>query len=834
MSQGYQSDTTWMWHPSFTEERTDTAGLFVHFRRALIIDQALPIPSSLEIDITADTRYKLYVNGELAAFGPVKGDASLWFYDQIDIGPHLRPGRNAISVTVLRFFHATSYAKAFPRLPSGGLRIVTSNLESPWVEHIRSGPAWETAIDLSTILRVDEPEDDFLNIYEHTSRPAGDKSELAWVPAQLLEYEVSTGNSVPWNLSPRMIPGSRTGPAHISAVHNVRSNVLLAEWEEALVGDFDARRQSGVRLAQHTTHEFDLEVPHHMTAFVCFRFARPAKGGGTLRVRYAEAYEDTPTLVPYLRRKGNRNDTTKDLLGPEDIYEFQGRRAVGCYSNDDGSGPDSDPAPDGTEAFAPFHFRTFRFARVRIDVGPSEMVLHQVELTTTEYPLEVAARFEVAEPEGDLANRLWATSIRTLNNCMHDCYEDCPFYEQLQYAMDARSSALFTYHVSGDDRLARQAIIQLHNSFAAGVGLTASRAPSHGTQFIPHFSIYWICMLGDHFTFFGDAAFLGRFVPVVDAVLSYFDSLVDPELGLVVRDTRTGIWGFVDWAEEWKPDGIPPAVSRTGVSTYTNSLYAYGLKTAAKVVWAVGRTGLAEEYMARAAKVTRAINTHCFDGRFFTDGLAASADQSGDHSQHNQVWAVLCGAAGSRERGQDILQACLAPYSDVKAGFAATSVSMSFYTLRALSEVGGGLYEGLFHRFWDPWAEQLALGLTTWEEDSVSQRSDCHAWGSVPLYEFMAEVAGIRPAKPGWAGVTFQPRFGLYRELRATVPLRRRGDGVGILAYVSWKPSSEGTTEIRLVIEGPISEAIPVVVKLPFCPARLMDSTMNMEFVVQT
>lgn len=815
-----QVDETWMWHPHFSEERKDTAGLLVHFRREFTIEGEPP--TSLPIEITADTRYKLYVNQQLVSFGPVKGDSSLWFYDEIDIGPWLKQGHNQIAVIVLRYFYSTQYATSFPRLPSGGLRVFLPGPPGLWHELVQSSPSWETAIDPSTTLRVDEPEDDFLHIYENVCKV--DDKPWDWVPAKLLSYQISTGNSSPWNLSPRLIPRMRCEKATFSSVHSLRSCVPQIAWETQLIGiPASLEGREGLRLPPGTNHHIDLEVPKHLTGFVCFRFKRPASPGSTLKVTYAESYEDTPRLIPYLRRKGSRRDHSKALIGPQDIYHFEGMKPVptaGHYNKE-----------NADENFAPFHFRTFRFLRISIEVGESELILEDFGITAANYPLDIQARFNVSGGSDNTPHELWETSIRTLVNCMHDCYEDCPFYEQLQYAMDTRSSALFTYYVSGDDRLARQAMIQIHNSFQARLGLTGSRAPSHRPQIIPHFSLFWVNMLSDHLTFFGDRTFLAPFIPAVDAVLNYFHSRLDPKYGLVLSESRAGIWNYVDWADQWRPFGIPPAAERSGISTYTNHLYAYTLKNAAALLVAMGRSSLAEEYICRAGDVVQALQSHCFDGKFFTDSLASGADTNADYSQHNQVWAVLSGAVTS-EAGQELLRKSLNP--EAKNAFIPASISMSFYTLRALSKVGGDVYDEHFHQFWDPWRVQISLGLTTWEEDSVSQRSDCHAWGSAPIHEFMAEVAGIRPKGPGWKAITFQPRLALYKELEATVPLPMVNGKTTGAAHVAWKTTVEGNIVVSLRVELVKPAVIPVYVTLPKSPCLLMDSTDDLTFIVKS
>ena len=415
-----------------------------------------------------------------------------------------------------------------------------------------------------------------------------------------------------------------------------------------------------------------------------------------------------------------------------------------------------------------------------------------INLTTTNYPLEVLASFQTPETKNP-TSELWNTSIHTLRNCMHDCYEDCPFYEQLQYAMDIRSSALFTYNLSSDDRMARQAMIQLHNFYRANTGLTASRAPAHQYQIIPHFSLYWICMITDHYEYFGDGEFVRKFVSVCDGVLESFNRRIDPEIRLVRSlDAVASVaqWDFTDWADEWKPFGIPPAGERTGFLSYTNMLYAYTLKRIAGLLSGIGRSSLAFEYLSRADTVVSAIKIHCFDGQVFTDGLSFNLNPEQDFSQHSQVWAVLCGAAVG-EQASTILRTSLS-----SPKFTVTSISMSFYTLRALSLAGGNIYNAYFHAFWNPWKAQLAQGLTTWLEDTVSQRSDCHAWGSSPIYEFLIEVVGIRS---GDGVIKFDPRVSLFPELKAKVPFvvnKMRG-----VAHVNWMKEEGDKVKVELDLQ---------------------------------
>ena len=79
---------------------------------------------------------------------------------------------------------------------------------------------------------------------------------------------------------------------------------------------------------------------------------------------------------------------------------------------------------------------------------------------------------------------------------------------------------------------------------------------------------------------------------------------------------------------------------------------------------------------------------------------------------------------------------------------------MSFYLFRALEKAG--VYDEVQDK-WKNWKLLLDNGVTTWPEDNVTQRSECHAWSAIPLYDFIAVTLGVRPAKPGYDEILVKP-----------------------------------------------------------------------------
>ena len=57
-------------------------------------------PDSFIVHVSADNRYKLYVNGTLVSLGPARGDTYFWNYETVDLAPYLLAGKNTVAALV--------------------------------------------------------------------------------------------------------------------------------------------------------------------------------------------------------------------------------------------------------------------------------------------------------------------------------------------------------------------------------------------------------------------------------------------------------------------------------------------------------------------------------------------------------------------------------------------------------------------------------------------------------------------------------------------------------------------------------------------------------------
>jgi len=68
-----------------------------HFRKTFSIDQP---PAKFIVHVTADNRYRLFINGTAVCSGPARGDLYNWYFETIDIAPYLRKGNNTVAALV--------------------------------------------------------------------------------------------------------------------------------------------------------------------------------------------------------------------------------------------------------------------------------------------------------------------------------------------------------------------------------------------------------------------------------------------------------------------------------------------------------------------------------------------------------------------------------------------------------------------------------------------------------------------------------------------------------------------------------------------------------------
>ncbi len=127
----------WIWLPS---QRT-LPNTFVLFRREVDLKER---PRKAAGWITADSRYRLTVNGRRVQWGPAPCDPRNLDVDPVDLTPLLKPGKNVLGVEVLYYGQGDG---TWPAGKPGMIFNLTIQYEDGRRERIVSDASWQAAID---------------------------------------------------------------------------------------------------------------------------------------------------------------------------------------------------------------------------------------------------------------------------------------------------------------------------------------------------------------------------------------------------------------------------------------------------------------------------------------------------------------------------------------------------------------------------------------------------------------------------------------------------------------------------------------------------------------
>ncbi|CAN5449989.1 hypothetical protein BH10BAC2_BH10BAC2_33640 [soil metagenome] len=428
--------------------------------------------------------------------------------------------------------------------------------------------------------------------------------------------------------------------------------------------------KSALTIPANTTVTLLLDQTYLTNAYVTFSFSKGKDAG--ISLGYAESLFDN--IGRYGMRKSNRNDVEgKDFSGRTDCLISNG---------------------SNNQTFTTLNFRTYRYIQLLVHTNEEPLVIDDLYGTFTGYPFKQNAVFNAGNKE---LQKILDIGWRTARLNAVGTYTDCPYYEQLQYIGDTRIQAMVSYYYSGDDCLARNALDLMDHS-RLPEGVTLSRYPTHSTQIISTFSLWYIGMLHDYWMYRNDSSFIKDKLVGARDILNFFSKYQQADGSL----KNTPYWTFVDWADgkDWFV-GSPPK-SSDGSSAIIDLQLLWAYQWAAEMEAKTGMAAYATMYNKKAEQLKVTIQKKYWDA---SKQLYADTKEKNLFSQHTNSLAILTGMV-SKEAMPALCKKLLTDNTLTQC-----TIYFKYYLHMALAKAGLG---DDYIKWLDVWRNNINMGLTTW------------------------------------------------------------------------------------------------------------------------
>lgn len=678
------SEPAWIWLDHAFELRE----CYARFRRTFVMEQ---VPTAVLLRITADSRYRLYVNGQFVDYGPARGYPQRMFFDELDVGPFLHTGRNVLAVMVYQpgyshfsYIHRAT-AGLWLSLDLGGELLITSNED------------WKADRDVSYSRNVRR-----ISIYGSSQEVRDLRKTEDWTTVEFDDTAWPSARiqglvgQLPWlELESRPL-------ARLS-----RQCHEMKFWEAFTVPEKTQREGDDphTKVVEQYTHrrpleEFDSSGP---TPFILGQrglmlcYGLPASALGSAIVQIDGARGGERVMLTYFE-KGRPGKWV--LSDPENYCQM---RMTDSYQ-----------LAAGSNRLQPFTPRGGRYLLITIAGGLTDGLELNVQFEQSQCELEFRTR---ANLHDERLTEIMEMCQRTLQSCVSDAVVDCPWREQAAWLGDGVITGRIIAECCGDVRPLRQTL----DLAAAGVypdGLVPSvlAAEAHA-YLILDYNFSWLEGVAIYLEHSPDRSSLKRYWPIIEGVLTRFSQDRDDQ-GLI-RSQR-GRRLFLDWAE----------LPREEPSALYNLRYLYALMIADRLSSMVRDTATSEQVKSWIGETSASLRSlFCRDGVWY-DSVSGTS-----RSQHVAAFLVLTGLV-TNEAAEAILDEAVARSLDKQStrDLVLASPYMHYYLFEALVERyrERDIQEIVRYR-WGKWLD--ADSPTTWENWKVDfpDGSVCHSWSTHPL-----------------------------------------------------------------------------------------------------
>lgn len=771
----------WIWYP----EKKTLPNSIMKFRKLIEIESKI---IEAKAYISADSRYKLYINEKYVTRGPAPYDPRHMYYDVIDIMPYLRDGKNIIAI--LGYYigistnnyirpHDLSTTAAIlfqSRIKFENGKILEVASDKTWkvkrAKSWRSGtnacafaiPQWNEVFDARLY------DERWINI-EFNDLDWKDASDLNIPPGKptICAVKDDLNNDDPTvkesyaemrsltSLDERNIKflNEEKVPAiSLKAIGKIHWNTDPEDYFETYEKDsFNIIESYEInKNLSDCLKDLDLDPGPHDSSYVIVDFGKDLTGRPFFAV---EATEGTIIEITTSEKVNNLFITPGERIPTWSRYICR----------------------DGYQEFELNDYFVFRYIQLMVRNTKDSLKFKFIDAKKQEYPFELRGSFKCSD---DKISKLWNIGVNTIKILSQDIFIS-EARERQQYTGENAYGNIAIYYAFGEYKLIRKSLVELGYSqhpeghilgcWPSGDRLSRIKEAILGYVFwkpaMVQSSLRWVISIWDYYLYSGDIELLIELYPKVMKIRKKFQALKSKSSSLINTSWDIDFWmdhvGFKH---------------KNGLALCANCLYYGMLKTIASMAEEIGDIKYSNDIKGEMKMVKdELIKSHWSESK--SAFVYSRPDNSEEfiNSLSNAIALFFkivpegCEKNTARRLATD--KSLISP-----------SPPMIHYNYLALAEYDNGKY--FLDELRTKWVKLPSVTENktfpeVFDEDIEYLSSRTFVGAVSPSYILSGEVLGVKPLKAGFKRFIVAPKPGDLKWAKGDIPTPH-----GII-HVSWE-----------------------------------------------